>query len=139
MIISKLEAERLQLDAAIDHFFNNDHVCSLTLAGAAENILAGLLQADREQSPFEFLYDWYNREYNVTYSKKTFSRKIANLPRNWLKHAEEDPETLLKISKQDSILMLMRAVPCYYKLANGHTEKMEIFYQYVNANMKELK
>ena len=76
---------------------------------------------------------------NVTYSKEYFSRKIVNLPRNWLKHAEEDPESQLKISKQDSILMLMRAFPCYYKLANGHTEKMEIFYQYVNANMKELK
>lgn len=138
MIISKLEAARIQLDAAIDHFFNNDHVCSLTLAGAAEDILAGLLQVDGEQSPFEFLHDWYQREYNVTYSKKDFSRQIANLPRNWLKHAKEDPQTQLKISKQDSILTLMRAVPCYYKLANGHTEKMEIFYQYVNSNIKEL-
>lgn len=138
MIISKLEAAGIQLDAAIDHFFNNDHVCSLTLAGAAEDILAGLLRADREQRPFEFLYDWYQREYNVTYSKQHFSLQIANLPRNWLKHAKQDGETQLEISKQDSILMLMRAVPCYYKLAKGHTEKMEIFYQYVNANMKEL-
>ena len=98
MIISKLEAAKIQLDAAIDHFFNNDHVCSLTLAGAAEDILAWLLKADHEQSPFEFLYDWYQREYNVTYSKRHFSRQIANLPRNWLKHAEEDLETQFEIS-----------------------------------------
>jgi hypothetical protein len=138
VIISKLEAARIQLDAAIDHFFDNNHVCSLTLAGAAEDILAGLLQADGEQSAFEFLYGWYQREYSVTYSKKDFSRQIANLPRNWLKHAKEDAESQLKISKKHSIGMLMRAVPCYYKLANGHTEKMEIFYQYVDTNMKEL-
>lgn len=137
MIISKLDAARMQLDAAIDHFFSNDHVCSITLAGAAEDILAGLLQVNGEQSPFEFLHDWYQREYNVTYSKTDFSHQIANLPRNWLKHAKKDPETQLNISKKDSILMLMRAVPCYYKLSNGHTEKMEIFYQYVNSNIKE--
>lgn len=138
MLISKIEAARIQLDAAIDHFFNNDHVCSLTLAGAAEDILAGLLQAGAEQSPFEFLHDWYQKEYTVTYSKKDFSRRILNLPRNWLKHAKEDTETQLKISKQDSIMMLMRAVPCYFKLTNEHTGKMEIFYQYVNLNIKEL-
>jgi hypothetical protein len=138
MIISKLEAARIQLDAAIEHFFYDEHVCSLTLAGAAEDILAGLLQSNDEQSPFEFLHDWYQREYNVTYSKTDFSRQIANLPRNWLKHAKEDTETQLEISKQDSILMLMRAVPCYYKLANRHSEKMKKFNQYVNLNIKEL-
>lgn len=138
MILAKLDAARIQLDAAIDHFFNNDHVCSITLAGAAEAIMSGLLQANNEQSPFEFLHDWYQREYSVNYSTRDFSRQIANLPRNWLKHAQEDAETQLNISKQDSILMLMRAVPCYYKLGNGHTEKMEIFYQYVNSNIEEL-
>lgn len=138
MIISKLDAAHIQLDAAIDHYFDDDYVCSITLAGAAEDILAGLLQASGEQSPFEFLHEWYQKEYGVNHTKTKFSREVANLSRNWLKHAGEDAETSLEVIKQESILMLMRALPCYHKLAGCHTEKMENFYQYVKSNFNEI-
>lgn len=61
MVISKFDAAQMQLDAAIDHFFQSDHVCAVTLAGAAEEIFAGLLKAAGEQSAFEFLHDWYQK------------------------------------------------------------------------------
>lgn len=138
MILLKIDAARIQLDGAIDHFFNDDHICSVTLAGAAEDIMAGLLQAKGEQSPFDFLHDWYQREYCGNYTKIDFSRQIANLPRNWLKHALEDSETQLNISRQDSIMMIMRAVPCYYKLVDKHTEKMKKFCHYVNSNSEAI-
>jgi hypothetical protein len=138
MILSKIEAARIQLDAAIDHFFNDDHICSVTLVGAAEDIMAGLLKSKDEQSPFDFLHNWYQKEYSVKYSKRDFSRQIVNLPRNWLKHALEDSETQLNISRQDSIMMIMRAVPCYYKLVDDHTEKMKKFCGYVNSNIDNI-
>jgi len=59
MIVSKLDAARVQLDRAVECFFNDDHICAVTLGGAAEDILAGLLMASGEQSPFQFLHDWY--------------------------------------------------------------------------------
>lgn len=87
MTISKLDAAQIQLDSAIDHFFQGDHVCAVTLAGAAEDIFSGLLQASGQQTPFEILHDWYQNQYNTTISKKDFSRQMLNLGRNWLKHA----------------------------------------------------
>ena len=138
MVISKLDAARIQLDSAIDHFFQGDHVCAVTLAGAAEDIFAGLLNAAGQQSAFEFLPDWYQKTYNKTVSKGDFSQQIANLGRNWLKHANDDTHTKFDITERDSIMMLMRALPCYHKLTKSHTEKMERFFQYLKANISEI-
>lgn len=138
MIISKLDAARIQLDSAIDHFFRGDHVSAVTLAGAAEDIFAGLLNAAGQQSAFEFLHDWYQKTYNKTVSKTEFSQEIANLGRNWLKHANDDTDTKFDITERDSIMMLMRALPCYHKLTKSHTEKMERFFQHLKANISEI-
>lgn len=138
MSISKLDAARIQLDAAIDHFFQGDHVCTVTLAGAAEDIFAGLLKASGQQSAFEFLYDWYEEKHDKHISKRDFSRQIANRGRNWLKHANDDAHTKLDISKQDSLLMLTRALPCYHKLTRKHTQKMKKYFQYLNDNINEI-
>lgn len=132
--ISKLEAARVQLDRAIQLFFEGDHVCTVTLAGAAEDILGSLLKYRGEQSPFEFLHEWYQTEYSTEVTKKYFSREIANLSRNWLKHANEDPESELQVSSADSIMLLMRSVPCYYKLTGAHSNEMDRFYNYVKKN-----
>lgn len=138
MVISKLDAARIQLDSAIEHYFQGDYVCAVTLAGAAEDIFAGLLKASGQLTPFEFLHDWYQKNYNTTVSKNDFSRKIANLGRNWLKHANEDVDTKFDITEGDSIMMLMRALPCYHKLTKGHTEKMEKFFQYLKADITRI-
>jgi hypothetical protein len=138
MVISKLDAARIQLDSAIDHYFQGDHVCAVTLAGAAEDIFAGLLKASGQQTPFEFLHDWYQENYNTTVSKNDFSRRIANLGRNWLKHAEEDADTKFDITEGDSIMMLMRALPCYQKLTKSQTEKMKKFSQYLKTNITRI-
>jgi hypothetical protein len=138
MVISKLDAARIQLDAAIDHFFQGDHVSAVTLAGAAEDIFAGLLSAAGQQSAFEFLHGWYQKTYSKTLSKTEFSREIANLGRNWLKHASDDADTKFDITERDSIMMLMRALPCYHKLTKSHTEKMERLFQHLKANINEI-
>ena len=137
MVISKLDAARIQLDTAIDHFFQGDHVCAVTLAGAAEDIFAGLLKADGQQSAFEFLHDWYQKTYNKTVSKSDFSQQIANLGRNWLKHADDDTHTKFDISERDSIMMLMRAVPCYHILTKSRTERQNKFLRYLGTNRNE--
>jgi hypothetical protein len=138
VIISKLDAARVQIDCAIEHFFNNDYICSVTLAGAAEDILGGLLKASGEQSPFEFLHAWYQETYNTKVSAREFSHQIANTARNWLKHSEDDARSKYDVLEQDSILMLMRAVPCYFKLKQPYTKQMNRFFQYINANIGEI-
>ena len=116
MIITKLDAARIQLDYSIEHFFSGNLTCAVTLAGAAEDILASLLKSAGEQSSFEYLHDWYQKTYNIQISERDFSRQIANSARNWLKHANNDTNSHYDIMKQDSILILMRAVPCYHNL-----------------------
>jgi len=138
MVISKLDAARIQLDSAIDHFFQGNHVCAVTLGGAAEDILGGLLKADGQQSSFEFLYNWFQETYNEPVSKSDFSRQKANLARNWLKHADDDTQSTFDMSERDSIMMLMRALPCYHKLTKSHTERMERFFQYLKSNISEI-
>lgn len=135
MVYSKLDAARVQLDRAIECFFNDDHICAVTLGGAAEDILAGLLEASGEQSPFQFLHDHYQQTCDTEITKFDFSRQIANPARNWLKHAKEDPEIKFDITEKDSILMLMRAVPCYKKLTSKSTEQMNRFSQYVQTKI----
>jgi len=136
--INKLDAAQIQLDCAIQKFFEGSHVCSVTLAGAAEEILGSLLKNSGKQSPFEFLHEWYQTEYAVKITKRDFSREIANMPRNWLKHADEDADSEVDISNKDSMMLLMRAVPCYYKLTGRHSEEMERFYEYVRFNKDEI-
>lgn len=138
MAISKLDAARIQLGSAIDHYFQGDHVCAITLAGAAEDIFSGLLKASGQQTPFEFLHDWYKKQYKTLTSQRDFSRQMANVGRNWLKHAEEDANTTFDIAERDSLMMLMRALPCYHELTNGHTEKMEQFFQYLKSDIKRI-
>lgn len=130
MVISKLEAARIQLDSAIDHYFHDDHVCAVTLAGAAEDIFAGLLKASEQKTSFEFLHDWYQKNHNTTVSQRDFSRSMLNEGRNWLKHAGEDADTKFEITERDSVIMLFRALPCYQILTKSRTEKMEKFLQY---------
>lgn len=139
MIISKLDAARIQLDVAIDLFFEGDHVCAVTLAGAAEDIFAGLLNAAGEQSPFDFLHNWYQNTYDEKVSKRKFSREMLNLGRNWLKHANEDTNTEFDIAERDSIMILMRAIPCYFKLTKSYTEKMVKFRKYFKDNTAEIE
>lgn len=134
MAISKLDAARIQIDSAIDHYFQNDHVCAVTLAGAAEDILAGLLDVSGQQTAFEFLHDWYQENFSTTVSKKEFSQRMLNQGRNWLKHADKEPDSKFEITERDSIVMLMRAIGCFQKLTKKRTEKMENFYRYWEMN-----
>lgn len=138
MKISKLDAAQIQLDAAIVHFFDNEHVPSVTLAGAAEDLLSGLLKAAGKQTAFEFLHKWYEETYETKVPTKTFSHQIANSARNWLKHANDDSDTCTTISEQDSIMMLMRALPCYFKLTQKHTAQMDRFFNYIRNNISDI-
>lgn len=139
MVITKVDAARIQIDAAIEHFFKGEYVPAITLAGAAEDILAGLLKAEGQQSAFEFLHDWYQKTYQVDITKKEFSRKFANLGRNWLKHADDDVATKFEVSSRECIQMFMRALPSYYKLTKSHTGVMDKLFHYIEENMSKFE
>lgn len=140
MLISKLDASKIQIDGAIEYFFSKNYTCAVTLAGAADEIIGRLLKASGKQSSLDFLYDWYQQRFKVKITKMKFSREIANKARNWLKHAEDDADSQYDILEleQDGILMLMRAVRSYYNLTKTHTEQMVRFSQYIDINPEKI-
>ena len=139
MVVNKLEAARIQLDAAIDHYFNGNLACSITLAGAAEDILAGLTKNAGEMDSFEFLYKSYKLVSKEELSKKSFSWDVINLARNWLKHANDDPETEFDLHERDALMIIMRAMPMHKRLAGVDTDQMKRFDQYLKQNEKQVR
>lgn len=138
MVVTKLEAARIQLDASIEHFFNDEHVCAITLAGAAEDILDGLIEASGKQGSFKFLKQWYEERTNQKLKNHEFSREVANIARNWLKHSKDDPETELEITKLESLIMLMRAIGIYKRMGNADTEQTQKFHTWYKNSQEEI-
>lgn len=96
-----------QLDAAIDHFFNGDLVCAITLAGAAEELLGGLCKRSCIQSALD-----QAAKLNVFPSDVTArERKDAlNSVKNALKHADRDGQKHIEIVEEEAYIMIGRAI-----------------------------
>ena len=138
MVVNKTEAAKIQLDAAIEHFFIDDHVCTVTLAGAADDILDDLMEASGEQGVFNFLHGWYENRTEQKVKKSTFSREMVNQARNWLKHSRDDHDTECEITKRDSLLMLMRAIGSYRRLMQKETKQTLRFDKWYQSNQSEV-
>ncbi len=143
MTYSKRDAAKIQLDRAIDCYFENDHICAITLAGASEDILNSLIELDNSEDvgAFKFLLNFFRKTNNTNIQPKEFSRGNVNLVRNWLKHANKDDcDTQCEIGERESIFMLMRAVPAYKKLTNGQlTLSMKNFSDYYYSNKARIE
>jgi hypothetical protein len=128
--IEYYEIAAIQIDRAIQLYFEEDFVCAITLAGAGEEILGTLLEAQgKENSITEVLQELKKKE--PTYSIKEL-RDILNLPRNALKHVKEEVfETNLPI-KESSQIMIRRAIINYAQLRKFKTKFMDDFIQQDN-------
>ena len=121
---SKLGAALWQLDRAIALFLDEaDYACAITLAGAADEILGKLLNAEGKTHALGQFVDlcMYIRERDDTpevepeppFSRSTFA-SFANERRNELKHYTEGRN--ITITKGDAIEMLDRAVSNFQAL-----------------------
>lgn len=104
MILTQLETAKHQLDRSIEMLLDHqDYICSLTLAGAAEGILAGVSSKN-----FMFVRDEAARHFGNT------SKEIAdcfNETRNLLKHGTLDISTkAVNINVFESAFMISRAI-----------------------------
>ena len=141
VIVSKFDAARIQLDQAIECFFAGNHICAITLAGAAEDILNALIESTGrgDVGAFTFLHEFYQRKTGTQVPAKIFSREIANPVRNWLKHGKDDADTSCEIGERDSVFMFMRAVPAYTQLTNHRTVNMQKFFDYYENNKTQIE
>ncbi|MEP4547388.1 MAG: hypothetical protein ABJ000_14520 [Saccharospirillum sp.] len=140
---SKPAVAKTQLNRAIDLFLQQDFICSLTLAGAADAVLAGILISQGEEPAHEASY----------YLLKTF-RKVLDLDpvidqkskaaifrewnsgRNRLKHHDEKDDLEFQMNDCDEAYwMIRRALRNAAKLGLEIVQK-EIFDAWAEANVR---
>ncbi len=133
MVVNKIEAARVLLDAAIEHFFNDNHVCAVTLAGAAEDLMKGISRYENNIDTFDFLYKDLVKRTKAQLSKKEFGQQLYRA-RNWLKHYDIDPDKTFDVVARDSLMMIMAVIPMYRGNTNNDTDQMLRFKKYRDDN-----
>ena len=104
--ITKQEAARSQLETAIKLYFENrDLISAYTLCSAANGILEGIYenereiiiakQLDRHSEPTEIQYSW-NEEWEMRFKPEYLieSFRLLNATQNFLKHADKDHDSI---------------------------------------------
>ena len=127
MIFSKKDAARIQLEKAIELFLNyHDLLNSLTLAGAAEEILGVLTKRETGSQPMSESLLEKLKEWNPDIPSEQLKKEI-NCVRNALKHANDKAETHVFVSEETVAVMIMRACLNFLTLERKYTDSMRRF------------
>ena len=108
MKATKEEIAKIQLERSIVLFLDDDDfVSSLTLAGAAEELLGSLISRKKKTNVLTKLFHWFVQN-NKLMEWKHFVRH-ANFIRNELKHFNEE-SCELQVCRSDCVQIIMRAM-----------------------------
>lgn len=123
MDISKLDAAKRQLDTAINMYFKDAEPISIhTLTAAAHQILMDLARLEGIKSIFkDAVLDIIVKDYKKEYLS------IINEAENFFKHAEKDPQGLLKFNPEQTEFLLFDAVEMYIQVAKETPEDISIY------------
>lgn len=129
LTLSKLEVAEYQLERALRLFLEEkDYVCSITLAGAAEEILGTLLKRQgKEHALGSFVKACVATGrvvYNENWSESTFA-EMANFFRNGLKHYTDGAP--ITVPREAAVEILDRAVENFFALTSRQTPNMTRF------------
>lgn len=114
MTLTKLEVASRQLDAAIQLFLEGDNLSSLTLAGAAEEILGRLCERAGKPVAVEQIIAFHWRDTDPALSdaeRRRILLEVLNRARNAAKHANDPDETHFSVERDFPLQMIMRAMP----------------------------
>ncbi|WP_425129829.1 hypothetical protein [Burkholderia vietnamiensis] len=135
--ISKLDAAVHQLNLAITLFLGGDYLASLTLAGAAEDILGGLCKAAGKPTAAEFIANYHEKDVDpaVPAGKRlgvVFT--VMNRARNAAKHADRPDENTVDLDQMHPLQMLMRAIPMCAALGVKPSDEIKSMVRWVKAH-----
>ena len=124
----KSDVATIQLTQAIELFLQQDFICSLTLAGAAESILVGLVVSDGKRPSHEVSYDLMRTfravldlDPAIEQKSKSSIFKVWNSGRNMLKHQDQSDKTDFQMNDCDEAYWMVRRA-----LRNATTLNLEI-------------
>ena len=114
MTLTKLEVAVHQLDVALRLFIEGDYLSSLTLAGAAEEILGKLCEREEKQVAVDSViaFHWKDTDPALTDKKRrAVLLGVLNSARNAAKHANDPNEAHFVVEQIFPLQMIMRAMP----------------------------
>ena len=114
MTLTKLEVAVSQLNQAIHLFLNGEYLSSLTLSGAAEEILGQLCKRAGKPVSIEAIiaFHWTNTAPDLPDNeRKKILLEVMNRARNAVKHANDPSETHFIVERDFPLQMIMRAMP----------------------------
>ena len=125
MFITKIEAARRQIDAAIELYFHEgDELAIHTLVGASPTLITDLSKAAK----FESILD----RYIVPDWRWKFEKAIRG-PQNFIKHADTDAEATLDFNPHNTELMLFIDIEMFKELTGSAADPMRAFHAYATA------
>jgi hypothetical protein len=114
-VFRKSEVAINQLTQAIELFLRLNFICSLTLAGAADAIFAGLLESKGQKPSHEVSYDLLRSfravldlDPAIEQQSKTSIFKMWNSGRNTLKHHNQHDEIEFEMNDCDEAYWMIR-------------------------------
>lgn len=123
MNVSKLDAAKRQLEAAIYLFFRNgDPISTHTLTGAAYEIFETLCDAQGVRSIIA-----QGLSEMIRPDKQAEVRKKLNDPKNFFKHADKDPKSTLDFNPEVSAIYMWDAIRMYRTLTSEFPKIFKIF------------
>jgi len=133
--ISKLDAAVHQLNLAITLFFKGDYLASLTLAGAAEDCLAGLCTAAGKQVAADHIADHHEKDVDPAVpagKRRGVVFTVLNRARNAAKHADRPDENTVEVDQIHPLQMLMRAIPMCASLEAKPSDEIKTMVRWVH-------
>jgi len=125
MKITKLDAARRQMDAAIGLYFNEgDEIAVHTLVGAAHILIIDLSKAAQLQSVIDR---------HIKPEMRWKFEGVIRKPQNFLKHAEDDPNETFDFNPHNTGLMLFIDIEMFKELTGSATDAMRAFHMYASA------
>jgi len=114
--IKKLDVALNHLQMAIDMFLKNqDLLCVLTLAGAADEILGQYATRANEKTMLDLLCSSLKKEYSINMTDKNFKYEYLNKAKNTVKHFNKDEIEIIELDPEsEALTMLIRAIGNLY-------------------------
>lgn len=139
MAMTKLDAAVHQLIVAMRLFFEGDYLSSLTLAGAAEEILGKLSKRAGLPVAVDEITQYHEDDVDAAIpedQRKNVLLRVLNRGRNQAKHANDPDETHVEIDHVEALQMLMRALPMAQNLNGSMAEHKAKLDAWIDAHPK---
>ena len=128
-VLTKIEIAERQLNRAISLLIeDSDRVCAITLAGAAEEVLAGLLKADGKTDVLTEISQAsvdMGKIIGHTWTLGTFKSDF-NFFKNELKHHDRGNNEI-PIFEEASTEIISRAIENFRRLSENYSHEMHSF------------